>query len=91
MTNRLELNWKLDGFVDEQRYYCSETPIDTANLPVPKAVLTGDARSHIDYDVELGKAYYVCVGSVKNTLEKLSSIIKKYAIPQSYFKAFSDF
>ena len=37
MTNRLELNWELDGVVDEQRYYCSETPIDPLNLPVPKA------------------------------------------------------
>ncbi|WP_213072333.1 hypothetical protein [Acinetobacter sp. WCHAc060007] len=72
MTNRLELNWKLDGFVDEQRYYCSETPIDTANLPVPKAVLAGDIRTYIDTDIEVGKTYYVRVGSVKNGVEKLS-------------------
>ena len=38
MTNRLELSWKLDGFIGEQRYYCSETPIDVNNLPVPKAI-----------------------------------------------------
>ena len=75
MTNRLELTWKLDGFVDEQRYYCSETPIDPLNLPVPKAVLAGDVRSYIDADVEVGKTYYVRVGSVKNNVEKLS--IKK--------------
>ncbi|RLL31774.1 hypothetical protein D9K80_14640, partial [Acinetobacter cumulans] len=37
-TNRLELNWKLDGFVDEQRYYCSETAIDPLNLPPHKAI-----------------------------------------------------
>ncbi|MBI1453695.1 hypothetical protein IL972_17540, partial [Acinetobacter sp. FL51] len=48
LTNRLELNWKLDGFVDEQRYYCSETPIDPENLPVPKAVLAGDVRTYVD-------------------------------------------
>lgn len=44
MTNRLELNWSLDGFVDEQRYYCSETPIDSENLPAPKVILDGEAR-----------------------------------------------
>lgn len=72
MTNRLELNWKLDGFVDEQRYYCSETPIDTENLPVPKTVLAGDIRTYVDTAIELGKTYHVCVGSVKNGVEKLS-------------------
>ena len=72
MTNRLELNWKLDGFADEQRYYCSETPIDPENLPVPKAVLAGDVRAYVDTDVEIGKTYYVRVGSVKNDVEKLS-------------------
>jgi hypothetical protein len=72
MTNRLELNWSLDGIVDEQRYYCSETPIDSENLPVPKAILDGEARSYIDTDVEVGKTYYVRVGSVKNVIEKIS-------------------
>ena len=72
MTNRLELNWKLDGFVDEQRYYCSETPIDIENLPAPKAVLAGDVRAYVDTDVEFGKTYFVRVGSVKNGVEKLS-------------------
>lgn len=33
MTNRLEINWKLDGDIDEQRYYCSETPIGCFLLP----------------------------------------------------------
>ena len=75
MTNRLELNWSLDGFVDEQRYYCSETPIDSENLPVPKVILDGEARSYIDTDVEVGKTYYVRVGSVKNNVEKLSDEI----------------
>lgn len=75
MTNKLELNWKLDGFVDEQRYYCSETPIDTENLPVPKVVLAGDVRTYIDTAVEVGKTYYVAVGSVKNGVEKLSDEI----------------
>ncbi|WP_313397484.1 hypothetical protein [Acinetobacter variabilis] len=72
MTNRLELNWKLDGFVDEQHYYCSETPIDPEILPVPKAILAGDLRTYVDTDIEVGKTYYVCVGSVKNGVEKLS-------------------
>ena len=72
MTNRLELNWKVDGFVDEQRYYCSETPIDPENLPVPKAVLAGNVRTHIDSDCVAGKKYYLRVGAVKNNVEKLS-------------------
>ena len=73
MTNRLELNWKLDGFVDEQHYYCSENSIDLENLPAPKAVLAGDERTYVDTDVEIGKTYYVRVGSVKNGVEKISS------------------
>lgn len=72
MTNRLELNWKLDGFVDEQRYYRSKTPIDTANLPVPKAVLASHVRTYTDIAIEADKTYYVCVGSVRNGVEKIS-------------------
>ena len=79
MTNRLELNWKLDGFVDEQRYYCSETQIDPANLPVPKAVLANDVRSYVDAAVDVGKTYYVAVGSVKNGVEKLSDVVSVVA------------
>lgn len=73
MTNRLELNWKLDGFVDEQRYYCSETSIDPENLPAPKAILAGDVRSYVDVDIAVGKTYYICVSFVKNGIEKFSS------------------
>ena len=72
MTNRLELNLSLDGFVDEQHYYCSETPIDSENLPAPKAILDGEARSYIDTDIEIGRTYYIRVSSVKNNIEKLS-------------------
>ena len=72
MTNRLELNWSLDGTVDEQRYYCSETPIDSENLPVPKAVLVGNIRAYTDFAITEGSEYYVCVGSVKNGVEKIS-------------------
>lgn len=72
MTNRIELNWKLDYLVDEQRYYCSETPIDPINLPTAKAVLAGDVRSYIDTAIEVGKTYFVRVGSVKNGVEKIS-------------------
>lgn len=78
MTNRLELNWKLDGFVDEQRYYCSETPIDINSLPSPKVVLANDVRSYVDTAVDVDKTYYVCVGSVKNGIEKLSDIVQIY-------------
>lgn len=78
MTNRLELNWKLDGFVDEQRYYCSETPIDPLNLPAPKAILANSARAYIDTDVFFDKKYHIRVGAVKGGVEKLSSEIVLY-------------
>lgn len=91
MTNRLELNWKLDGFVDEQRYYCSETTIDVNSLPTPKAVLSGDVRTYVDTDIEVGKTYYTAIGSVKNAVEKLSAEIKVYAFNSSLFAINSDF
>lgn len=75
MTSRLELNWKLDSFVDEQRYYCSETPIDVESLPSPKAILLADARTYTDTDIDAGKTYYVRIGSVKNGVEKFSNEI----------------
>lgn len=93
MTNRLELNWKLDGFVDEQRYYCSETPIDPENLPEPKAVLANNARSYVDAAIEVDKTYYVCVGSVKNNIEKLSDeivITTSSFIQKMYFIGIDD-
>lgn len=81
MTNRLDINWKLDGFVDEQRYYCSEAPIDPLNLPSPKSLLAGDARSYVDTAIELGKTYHVVVGSVNNGVEKVSNEISVIASP----------
>lgn len=75
-TNRLELNWKLDGFVDEQRYYYSVSPIDINNLPTPKSVLAGDVRTYIDTDIEASNSYYVRIGSIKNSIEKISDQIK---------------
>lgn len=78
MTNRLELNWKLGGFVDEQRYYCSETPIDVNNLPVQKAILAGDVLTYVDTNIEVGKTYYVRIGSVKNGVEKISAEASVY-------------
>lgn len=74
MTDRLILNWKLDGFVDEQRYYCSETPIDLENLPTPKAIFAGDVRTYVDANIEVNKTYYTCLGSVKNGVEKISEV-----------------
>jgi len=73
MTNRLEFNWTIDGVVDEQRYYCSETLINVNSLPSPKAVLSGAVRTYTDTAVTLGKSYYVIIGSVKNGVQKLSS------------------
>ena len=75
MTNRLETNWSLDGFVDEQRYYCSETAFTVETKPAPKAILAGDVRSYVDTNIIEGLTYYVCVGSVRNNVEKLSEII----------------
>lgn len=80
MINRLELNWKIDGFVDEQRYYCSETLFDANSLPSPKVVLANDVRTYTDADVQAGKTYYVAVGSVKNGVEKVSNINSKATI-----------
>ena len=71
-TNRLELNWSLDGLVDEQRYYCSEIPIDPDNLPEPKAILDAMVRSYMDTDVLENQTYYIRIGSIKNGNEKLS-------------------
>lgn len=74
MTNRLELNWKLDGFVDEQRYYCSETQFTAETKPAPKLVLANGVRTYVDANVEIDKTYYVAIGSVKNNVEKFSEI-----------------
>lgn len=76
MTNRLDLKWKLDGFVDEQHYYCSEAQIDPKNPPPPKAILGGMDRNHVDTNIEANKDYYVCIGSVKNGVKKISEIVK---------------
>lgn len=90
MTNRLEISWKLDGFVDEQRYYCSETPIDLLNLPPPKVILAGDVRTYVDTVIEIGKTYYVCVGSVKNGIEKISDEISVYSKNLTHYTVFFD-
>lgn len=74
MTNRLEIKWKLDGFVSEQRYYCSTIPIDTENLPPPKMVLDGNEREYIDLDVLPNQGYFICLGSFRDNIEKLSNI-----------------
>lgn len=87
MTNRIELNWDVPYAVDEYRYYCSETPIDPANLPVPKAILAGDVRSYVDAAVEVEKAYYVCISSVKNGIEKISQQ-KLVSTKQYYVRVF---
>lgn len=72
MTNRLELNWDVDGFMNEQRYYCSTSPINANNPPAPKAVLAGDVSTYIDYDIIENEKYYIRVSSVKNDTEKFS-------------------
>lgn len=88
MTNRLQLNWKVDGFVDEQHYYCSEAPIDQSNLPSPKALLSGDVRSHIDVAIEVDRNYYVCISSIKNGVEKVSASVMVSTKDYSKYTAF---
>ena len=86
MTNRLELNWKLDGFVDEQRYYRSETPIDINSLPPPTMIFAGEARTYIDNDIEAGQTYYVRIGSVRNGVEKMSDEVAVDAFKPHRFR-----
>lgn len=93
MTNRLELNWKLDGFVDEQRYYCSETPINTNTPPAIKTVLAGDIRTHIDTSIAPQQRYYTMIGSVKNGVEKFSGEIEVFTFHEyanTYLRLKSD-
>jgi len=91
MTNRLELNWSLDGTVDEQRYYCSETPIDSENLPVPKSVLAGAVRTYVDnVDIHMGRKKYIVLSSIKNLVEKVSSQALTYCLA-SQPKVWSEF
>ena len=75
MTNRLELDWKIDGFIESQNYYCEKSTIDPQNLPVAKAHLDGGVRSYVDTNITLGERYYMRIGSVKNGTEKLSKEI----------------
>ena len=84
MTNRIELNWDVPYAVDEQRYYCSETPIDIENLPVPKAIIAGDARTYTDIAIEVGKTYYVAVGSVRGGVEKVSQELRVFAVGDEF-------
>lgn len=80
----LVLNWLVDGDIDEQRYYCSETPIDPENLAAPKVILTSNVRTCVDTDIEVGKTYYVRVGSVRNNVEKLSDELTVVAQDRTY-------
>ncbi|NWK74116.1 hypothetical protein HYG93_07410 [Acinetobacter sp. SwsAc6] len=83
-NNALEIEWDFES-VTELHYYCSESPIDPLNLPVPKAVLAGDVRTYVDTDIEVGKTYFVRVGSVKNGVEKISDEITVVAGGDPYF------
>lgn len=85
MTNRLELSWDVDGFIDEQHYYCSTSPMDAESLPAPKVILANDVRSYIDTDIIEGQLYYVRVGSVKNGIVKVSNEIALLADKDQYW------
>ncbi|RKG43824.1 MULTISPECIES: fibronectin type III domain-containing protein [Acinetobacter] len=73
-NNALEIEWDFES-VTELHYYCSEFPIDINNLPLPKAVIAGNVRTYVDTDIDIGKTYYICIGSVKNGVEKISDEI----------------
>lgn len=72
-TNRLDLTWKLDGAIEEQRYFRSDSPIDPNNLPPPKAVFTGDIKNYVDSDIDVEKQYHVYISSFRNTFDVLSN------------------
>lgn len=70
MTERLKYSWKLDGFIEGQRCYLSETTIDVNNPPSPVAILTNSDRTHIEEGLTLGKYYYTRISAYKNGVEK---------------------
>lgn len=65
--------WDLDGFVNEQKYYCSLTPMNPTSMPAAKAVLAGDVREYTDTAIAAGQTYYIRIGAVKNGVEKISN------------------
>ena len=86
MTNRLELNWKVDGLIDSQHYYCSELPIDPENPTAPKAVLNGGQRSYVDTSVIVGSKNYIRLSAIKNLTEKFSLEKVVYTINKSEYR-----
>lgn len=72
MTERFKYTWQLDGFVGEQRCYLSDESIDINAPSVPVAILSGDARTHIESGLTRGKNYYTRISAYKNGVEKFS-------------------
>ncbi len=83
MTDRIEYAWDLDGFCDEQRYYCSLSPINVNNPPTANAVISNSARTYIDTDVVLNEMHYARFSSVKNGVEKFSDEISTFVGDQT--------
>ncbi|WP_414659188.1 family 16 glycoside hydrolase [Acinetobacter courvalinii] len=86
MTNRIEVNWKVDGFIDEQRYYRSLTTMDVNSMPPPKATIPAGVATYSDTDIVTGQTYFIRVSSVKGLVEKISNEvqIKASAIDPNY-------
>ncbi len=73
---KISLNWSVDGVVDEQRYFCSTTPIDINNLPPPKAVLSGLLREFSDVEIAADTTYYIRISAKKGNVEKISQEVE---------------
>lgn len=73
---KISLNWSVDGVVDEQRYFCSTSPIDINNLPPPKAVLSGLLREFSDVEISADTTYYIRISAKKGSIEKISQEVE---------------
>ncbi|WP_096911027.1 MULTISPECIES: discoidin domain-containing protein [Acinetobacter] len=82
MSIEIDFSYHVDGFYHSVNYYRSETPMDAGSMPAPTATgITG--TTFTDTTAETGKIYYVRFGSVRDTVEKISSEI---VISTKYFR-----
>jgi hypothetical protein len=72
----ININWKMDGFVHELRYYCSTSHIDVNDSPEPKLILSGESRSISDIEINADQTYYIRIGSYRNGVEKFSDEVQ---------------
>lgn len=68
----VNLTWEADGNIDSYNIYRSTSPMNIASLPAPLA--TGiTTKSYSDTTVAVDNLYYYRVGSIKNSIEKVSN------------------